>query len=111
MTSKFYDHLIIKEELTAELDVHNLDAEEKAELITLIDEIFHHHTFNLILSHLPEKHHSEFIAKYHKSPHDKDLLVYLKDKVTVNLETEISTLAKKIKKELLEDVRKSRAKS
>lgn len=100
MTKIFYDHLVLREEVTIELDKYNLAREEKEELIQLVDETLHHQILNTILTHLPKEKHREFLEKFHKAPHDESLLKYIKD-----FEQEIVKEAQKIKRELLSEIK------
>ena len=110
MTKIFYDHLIIREEITAQLDLHKVDPEEREELLQLVDETLHHTTLNVILNHLPKEHHPEFMSKFHSAPHDESLLDYLQQKITADIQSEIKIQAAKIKKEILQEIKKSRHK-
>lgn len=110
MSKIFYDHLVLREEITAELDLHSLELEEREELLQLIDETLHHTTLNVILNHLPKEHHREFITKFHAAPYDEKLLDYLQKHVSVDIKSEIAAQAAKIKKEILAEIKKSRKK-
>lgn len=102
MTKIFYDHLVLREEVTIELDKYAVRAEEKEELIQLVDETLHHQILNTILTHLPKEKHREFLEKFHQAPHDKSLLEYIK-----NFEEEIIKTAEKIKSELLLEIKRT----
>jgi hypothetical protein len=110
MPKIFYDYLIRIEEITAELDGQELEITEKEEIINLIDDTFHHHTLNLILSRLPKEHHEHFLTCFHEAPHDPKLLCFLKETVADDIEELIRAEAEKIKKEILKDIKKSRRK-
>jgi hypothetical protein len=110
MSKIFYDHLIIREEITAQLDLHKLDPEEREELLQLVDETLHHTTLNVILNHLPKEHHSEFMTKFHSAPYDESLLDYLQQRIPSDIRSEITAQAAKVKKEILTEIKKSRHK-
>lgn len=110
MSKVVYDHLVIREEITAEIDLHAIPPEEREELIELVDQILHHNVLNLILSHLPEEHHEEFTKRLVENPADETLLDFLKERVKVDIHDEIKKHAAKIKKEILNDIKKSRSK-
>ncbi len=110
MSKVFYDHLVLREEITAELELHHLSAEEKDELIELIDQTLHHTTLNVILNHLPKEHHREFISKFHAAPYDEALLDYLQDKISTDIRREIADQAKKVKADLVAEINRSRIK-
>ncbi len=106
----FYQHLIEIDEVITELDLHDVNAQEREELVNLIHEIVHHHTLNVILNHLPKDQHQKFLERFQASPHDQQLLEYLKSEISADIESEIRSQAAKIKKELLAEIRKSRKK-
>ena len=105
----FYHHLIQIEDVTSLLDDHDLDQLEKEELLNLIDQIVHHHTLNIIFKHLPKDKHKAFLTAFHATPHDKQLLDYLKKEIKIDIESAIRTQADKIKKEILSEIKKSKA--
>jgi hypothetical protein len=107
MTKVFYDHLIDIEEVLGELENYEIETEEREEIRIIIDETFHHQTINIILTHLPTQHHQNFLDRFHQSPHDQELLVFLKEQIEADIEEEIKKQAQKIKKEILADIKKS----
>lgn len=107
MSKVWYDHLVVREEINAEILAHKLPPEEAKELLELVDQILHHHALNVVLSHLPKEHHEEFINRFHASPHDPTLLAFVQDKVTINISAEIKKQADRVKKDLLADIKKS----
>lgn len=105
----FYDHLILFEEISAELEPYSDNIQDLAELMELVDRHLHHHTLNVIFTHLPAHHHEEFISLFSANPEDEKLLDYLRERISVDIEKEISEKAAKIKKEILAEI-KSREK-
>jgi len=103
---KFYDKLILIDEITSELG----ESEDREELIVIIEETFHHHVLDVILTHLPSSHHEEFLGLYHQAPHDEALLDYINQRIDKDIKTEIQSLAQKLKQEILTDIRKSKPK-
>ncbi len=106
----FYDHLINLEELIVELDGHEIAVEEREELIGLMDQTMHHQILEAILDHLPKEHHEDFLSRFHQAPHSPDLLVFIKERVTVDIESVIKDRAGKAKKEILREIKKSKTK-
>ena len=47
----------------------------------MVDETIHHEVMSVILIHLPEEHHEEFLERFQARPHDPSLLAYLRAKV------------------------------
>lgn len=102
----FYDHLVLREEITVELDRYSLNKDDREEIIRLIDETLHHEVLNTILTSLPKEKHHQFLTRYHQRPHDPDLLEYLKTEIS-DIEDQIISVAKKVKKEILSEIKKS----
>ncbi len=108
MAKTFLDHLIILEEITSELDVYDLPADEREEILGLINHTAHQHILNVILNHLPPEHHESFLIQFQKAPHDPELLAFLKKEIKADIESEIKIQAKKIKSEILAEIKKSK---
>lgn len=107
MTKIFYDHLTVTEEITSVFDSYSVPIEERKELEELIGQTVHHEVLNTILTHLPKEKHDHFLTKFHAAPHDKELLDYLKKEIKIDIEKEITLQATKIKKELLEEIKRA----
>lgn len=110
MSKVFYDHLVIREEVDCELNNYQLDKEEKDELIDIIDRTLHHHILNVILSHLPRNKHPEFISKLHADPGSEGIMEYLKTQIGPYIEEEIKKQSRKVKQEILSEIRKNKIK-
>lgn len=107
MSRVFYDRFIILEEIDVELDNLGLETEERQELNQLIDEMIHHRVLDRILTHLPKKHHTEFLERFHKAPYDESLIDYLNEKVERSVEEHVREEMEKLRKEILEDIKSS----
>jgi hypothetical protein len=107
MNTVFYDHLLPHQEISEFLDKYPLDSEEKAELLALVDELFHHHTLNVILNHLPQEHHQTFVMNFHQAPFDSQLMAFLKSQISADIEQAIKTQAERVKKEILTEIKKT----
>jgi hypothetical protein len=110
MSALFFDHLVIKEELEFELNSYQLSAEDKDDLIAIIDTTLTHHVLNVLLNYLPKELHEEFIAGFQKNPDDVGHLNYLKSHAHPEIEKEIKKIAAKVKSEILTEIRKHRKK-
>jgi 16S rRNA C967 or C1407 C5-methylase (RsmB/RsmF family) len=77
----FYDEIIQIGELMTHIQSLQIETEEKEELAQMVDETVHHEMLSVILTHLPEEHHEEFLERFQARPHDESLLAYLKAKV------------------------------
>ncbi len=102
MSKIFYDHLIDLSEVEKEIKKNVKDPEERAEVYQLVDEIVHHRIVGCILDELPQAHHKEFLSKLTQTPHDENILFYLKDKVSKDLEQFIRSEMYNIGSELLQ---------
>lgn len=105
MSRVFYDRFIILEEIEVELDKLDMESEERQELDQLIDEIIHHKVLDRLLTHLPKKHHTEFLERFHKAPYDDTLIDYLNEKIERSVEEHVREEMGKLKKEILEDIK------
>lgn len=108
MAKTFLDHLIVLEEVTSELDVYDLPAAEREEILGLVHHTTHQHLLNVILNHLPQEHHEKFLSNYAAAPHDPELLAFLKREIKADIESEIRLQAAKIKSEILAEIKKSK---
>jgi hypothetical protein len=110
MSKLFYDHLIVIEEVEAEIKNIAESPEEREELWQIVDEIIHMRMLELFLNKLSEEHHDEFLEKFHKRPHDESLLGYLKEKINEDVEEFVKKEIKLLEKEILRDIKKGSSK-
>ncbi|MBI2405554.1 hypothetical protein HYV21_00665 [Candidatus Microgenomates bacterium] len=110
MSKLFYDHLIIFEEVEEAIRNEELEPEEREELHQLIDEMLHHRVLGCILDHLPREHHEEFLERFHETPYDEGLIVYLQEKTLKDLDIEekIKEAVEQLKQELLLELKKKK---
>lgn len=101
MSQIFYDSLIVLDDVEVRIKRIAQTPEERHELWMIVDEIVHHHVMGCILDKLPEKHHDEFLGRFHAKPHDHSLLGYLKEKVE-GIEEAISNEVKLLQSTLLD---------
>ncbi len=100
----FYDHLINKTALTNLIEKKGKSKKEKQNLHETLDELIHNTVLNVILTHLDEKHHEEFLVMLHKTPHDAGILVYLKKKAHSKIEDKIKKEIKNLKESIFNDL-------
>lgn len=86
MSKIFYDRLIVYEEVEKGIKKVAKTSEERDELWKIVDELVHHKAMGFILGKLPQKHHEEFLERFHKAPYDEALFDFLKEKVGGNIE-------------------------
>ncbi len=107
MPKTFADHILQIEQIHTHIDIYVSHPDEKQELKKIIEEIFTHHLLDLSLTHLPKTHHDEFLALLKKDLSDPKILKFLKEKIELDIEKEISHMSEKLKKEILTDIKKS----
>ncbi len=110
MANLFYDHLIGFEEIIAVIEEQNLSANDRRQLLDLIDKTIHHHILDEILTHLPYERHKEFLDRLTLAPSDRGLLIFIKQIAVVDIEKAIQKRATEVKKEFLADIRSSQKK-
>lgn len=106
MKKHFFSHLV--EISTLEIELENLDINEKErkELKKLIDESIYHSVLDAILSELSEKDKRIFLEHVASDRHDK-IWDFVNKKVLF-IEEKIKKAAADIKKELHEDIKKTK---
>lgn len=106
MSKIFYDHLIEFQEIEMFIKNNSSSIEEKEEIWNLIDGIIRHKIFDIILSQIHQDEHERFLEKFHKCPHDEKLLTHLSNLSGKDIEKIIKQEARKIEKEILEDLKR-----
>jgi len=109
MSTLFFDHLVIREELEFELNSYTLTPEDREDLVAIMDNTLNSHILNVILNHLPKDKHTEFVDLFKSKPHDTGHLDYLKIHAHPEIEAEIKKQAARIKAEILSEIRKHRS--
>ncbi len=100
MSTLFFDHLILVNNLDKKIKKHAESNDEMQELWSYVEEIIHTRVLECCLGNLPEEHHEEFLDKFHKAPHDRGLIDYLNLKIGKDVEKLIKVEIKKLSKEL-----------
>lgn len=100
MSILYYDHLIVIENLDKKIKKATASNDERQELWSYVEELIHHRVMDCCLCNLPAEHHTEFLDKFHKCPHDVGLLKYLNEKIGKDVEKLIKIEIKKLSDEL-----------
>lgn len=108
MSKLFYDHLLVIDEILVELD--GIDPKDRREFLTVIDETLHNHVLDVILTHLPREHHESFLDRFHKAPHDPELLSYIQKLTVIDIEKAIAERVKEVKLKTLVAIRRAKKK-
>jgi hypothetical protein len=106
MSHIFYDHLIPWDKVDVYIHTIGADGEEKLQIIELVEETIHTETLTVILSHLPEEKHEEFIERFHAAPHDEEHLSYLKAYAKEEIEEKIRSAVDTVINDLIADLEK-----
>lgn len=100
----FYDHIIDRSKLSSLIEAHAKTEKEKKELHGTLDELFHNAVLDVILVHLSEKHHEEFLEILHKAPHSQEVLIYIKQKGHPKIEEKIKERIEEVTREILKEL-------
>jgi len=106
----FYSHLANLKDLEAEINKFPLSDEEREEIVEIVDDILHHKVLDSILSILPSEHHQKFADWFAETPHDGEILEFLKEKATMDPEMKIMTVTEVVKREIVFDILHSKPK-
>lgn len=107
MTKLFYDHLIIIEDIELLFTQQKISSEDQQKLLALIHKQLEHTILDTILTYLPEAHHKEFLHKLVHHPYDQQIMTYLKERITVDIEFQIMKTAEKTKRQIIRQIKKT----
>ncbi len=100
---QFYSHMVETDSVVVKLHDMNLQQEEKAHLIALMDSSLHHVILDAILSELSHEDKKLFLKELASDDHDA-IWNFLRSKIT-GIEDKIAKVADDLKKELHEDIK------
>lgn len=100
----FYDHLIDRGRLTSLIKHQAKTKNEEKQMLKMLDELLHSTVLDVILFHLDEKHHEEFLTMLHQTPHSEEVLIYLKQKGHPEIERKIKKEVKKLTEKILGEI-------
>src|SRR3989344_8335844 len=101
MTVLFYDKLLVLKGIDKKIKKLVQTNDERQKLWQMMKEIIHHKVLGCCLTHLPNRHHHEFLEMFHARPHDTKLLEYLDAKSKKNMKKIIKEEIKNLTKDLL----------
>lgn len=104
MSKIFYDHLIKANEIENLIKNSASTPEEREELWSIVDEIIHHKVLGCILDKLPKDFHLEFLNRFHKSPYDEGLIIYLNEKLDGDIEIIIREKIRLLIEEIVSEI-------
>lgn len=106
MTTYFYSHLVNLDIIAQDLEALSLSKKEKQQLLKIAHDHLHHQILDAILSELTEEDKRTFLLYLHRSQHDK-IWEHLNSKVD-KIEEKIQKVAEDLKKDLREDIKKTK---
>lgn len=106
----FYSSLVDLEDLEAEINNFPLSDEERYEIIHIVDDILHHKVMDSIMNILPVEHHKKFVEWFSQTPHDQELLDFLREHATTDPEAKILTVTEVVKREIVFDLLQAKPK-
>ncbi len=101
MSKIFFDHLIVLDDVESEIKNFTDSDDIRHELWHIIDEIVNHRVFDCIFHHLPDEHHHDFLDRFHETPHDDSLMIFIDEKTEESIEDQIKREMDGLKEELL----------
>ncbi|MEK7064785.1 MAG: hypothetical protein AAB973_04230 [Patescibacteria group bacterium] len=104
MSILFYDHLVDKTEALLFIDRLPEPENHKGKLKQLVDDIIHQGLIEYILQKLHPHHHHTFLSRLEAAPYDPELISYLKDHASVDIEGELQHEAEKLLEEIKKDL-------
>ena len=104
----FYSHLNLLEPVVMEINTLDISPDEKSHLTMIIHTNLHYIIVDLVLSHLSTENKKAFIKHLEDEDHETTWS-FLKGKAE-NIEEKIKEVTEGFKKELLEDIKRSKEK-
>lgn len=107
MSILFYDHLVDKNQII--IFIEKLDEPEnyKSRMKHLVDDIIHQGLIKFILDKLHPTHHVTFLTRVKSAPYDPEIIYYLKDHVSPDIEEELTKEADKLISIIMKDLEES----
>ena len=101
----FYDHLVDKTEALLLIEKLSQPENHKGKLKQLVDDIIHQGLVEFILQKLHPHQHHAFLSRLESAPYDPELIDYLKDHISPEIEKELSIQAEKLIADIKADLR------
>lgn len=100
----FYDHLFSKAEVVDLINQVEEAENLRGRLHQLVDDILYQGIVNMILTRLSDKKHDLFLEMLHERPYDTEIILFLREHVHPDIETDIKTEAEKLLGSILKDM-------
>ncbi len=96
MSIIFYDYLVNKTDLLTHIDKLNAPDNHKGKMKQLVDDIIHQGLVEFILQKLHPHLHHTFLSRVEDAPYDPELIAFLKDHISPDIEKDIQLEADKL---------------
>lgn len=100
----FYDHLVLKSEVVKFIDDLDEPDNHKGKAKQLVDDIIHQGIVEFILEKLDSKKHHTFLNILNDRPYDPEIINYLKEHVSPEIEADIAAHVSKLIENIKEDL-------
>lgn len=104
MSIIFYDHLVIMSDVDKYIEDLDDPSNQKGKAKQLVDDIIHQGIVEFILEKLDSKKHRTFLQIMHERPYDPEIINYLKEHVSPEIEAEISLHVEKLINDIKNDL-------
>lgn len=104
MSIIFYDHLVDKTEVLLLIENSSQPENHKGKMKQLVDDIIHQGLIEFILQKLHPHQHNTFLTRVENAPYDPELISYLKDHSSVDIEGQLQREAEKLLAEIKKDL-------
>ncbi|OGY25708.1 MAG: hypothetical protein A2134_02565 [Candidatus Woykebacteria bacterium RBG_16_39_9b] len=93
---------LLKENILSTLKSHGFGQQEKEELLSIIEEIFHHKIFSSVLEELPESSREEFLEILVKK-NEIETVEFLRKRIA-DLDIKLEKIANELESEIVLDI-------
>ena len=100
----FYDHLVYKSDIVDFIDSLEEPDNQKGKAKQLVDDIIHQGIIEFILDRLHPSKHQTFLSQVEDRPYDPEIISYLKQHISPEIEAEISSHVEKLLKDVKKDL-------
>lgn len=100
----FYDYLVDKQDILIQIEQLEAPDHHKGKLRQLVDDVIHQGLIEYILQKLHPHQHNTFLERLHSAPYDPELISYLKEHASPEIEEELQQEALRLLKAIRKDL-------
>ncbi len=100
MSLVFWDQYVDLDDIYRNIGDVVSSADERNELVQVVDELIHHRLMTCVLENLENEHHEEFLAMFTQAPHSDSITEFLKSRIKSDFVTLIGLEVDKIRNEI-----------